>query len=275
MDFLLFYFTFLSDFSVAFIFIQIDLDCEVTKDDIKIGNIKLNFVPRFCKNYYDILDRYYQEYEGSVYIISRDNQLHQILWSNIHSAIYYSDVIADNVYDFVVTKSDLNILQTDGMLKLARGRCIGLEKIDAKAKWTILIRSTKWWIVSGDLDGQAIIACISQHAIYKSKICIKMTSNGYTVVTHMSHPNMHTLKSIDHKHNMAVILAFERDGCYHMMYVNRYARLVIIKSYGTLVPVNCTPDNDRIILCVSHTHKRDEIFVSGMDWCKKITLGLR
>ena len=100
----------------------------------------------------------------------------------------------------------------DGKLTLPKLIVVDLEPITNKSKPSIVIKLANHWIVSGDLDGQAIIASFSDTGKLCSRVTIEMTSSKSRDTA-----MMYCLQTVVVDRGRAVALAVERKGCSHLL----------------------------------------------------------
>ena len=153
---------------------------EILKDLIKIADIELDVMYKECKNGYVIQGRYIQQVGNVVYALDKEADLFQIKWQYIKDGQYCKTEVGSCVKHFFVDKRlRLATIQLDDTLSLPGGSKKDLQTIDSKTEWKIVTCIAKCWIVSGDLDGQAIIAGISNQGKLRSTLKLQLTSNGY------------------------------------------------------------------------------------------------
>ena len=150
---------------------------------VKIGEIKFTAKDVNCKNEALIYSRYAQQTGDSVYAVDEDACLYRIEWQDIRDGEFRKSLVKSNVENFYVDgRLGLATINKGSNVLLDSGTEVDLKaKVDSEAKWTILTCIAKCWIVSGDrdIDGHAIMAGISDQGDIRSKLEIRLTSNGY------------------------------------------------------------------------------------------------
>ena len=113
-----------------------------------------------------IRGRYELQVGQTVYAVDDDNDLYRIEWRDIKDGYYRRSLVKSNVENFYVDSLlGMATVNVDLSLSLDSGTEVDLrQKVESQAKWTIVTCVAKCWIVSGDLDGQAIIASITKRS---------------------------------------------------------------------------------------------------------------
>ena len=244
----------------------------VFKDKTIIGTVDVKGRQTNCANGYPITDRWIQELYDDIFIIDIQMSLYRLKWSDIKQGKYDRKSLVDTqVEDFYATKDRLAILKMDGTLNL------GIRRLDlrtirpeaAKIMWTIVIRAARHWIVSGDLDGQAIIASINDKTTFRRSL---------TINTQAFYRNMHSLHTVIDRRSASVMLACERDGFSHLLSVDSRGVILLIQSLNTMIPA--TPEySDKkfyaLIQSVCRCQRGGDIIVAGVKWMKLVSIRIK
>ena len=84
-------------------------------------------------------------------------------WSDIDENNLKNKIqIETNVENFYVSQKRITVLQKTGNLIIPSKLSLKLSTVKENAKWSTVVPTESHWIVSGDLDGQAIIASITR-----------------------------------------------------------------------------------------------------------------
>ena len=206
----------------------------IVKGKAVIGKIDIEGRFTCCGNRYPITDRWIQERGDDIFIIDRQISLYCIKWPDIKQGKYDIKTLIDTqVEDFFAYEDKPAILKQDGVLKVGSYN-LDLRTIRPDAgiiKWSIVIRAAKHWIVSGDLDGQAIIASVNSNMVFGRSLSIEIKSNGYE-----GHTGIHIIHTVIDRHRASVMLACERDGCSHLLAVDSRGAIVVIRSLANMIP---------------------------------------
>ena len=174
-------------------------------------------------------------------------------------------LIARNIEDFFAAANGIGMIGKDGKLTLPKGRIVELETNLKKAKNLILIKVAKHWIVSGDLDGQAIIASFSDTGKLCSRVTIDMTSSQSRDTA-----MMYCLQTVAVDRRRAVALAVEREGCSHLLSMTCRGRLYVVFTLPCLIDDSNKRDMHDVVYSVSSCSQKGEILVCGYGWMKMI-----
>ena len=227
---------------------------------------------RYCKNYSTIAGRWCQETGDSVYVIDHEDYLYRIVWLDIIDGNYAKkELIDSNVEDFWVIKGSFGMIHKDGVLKLPFGKILDLKSVESNAQWTIITEAAKHWIVSGDLDGQAIIASIKSSGKVKSTLTIHLTSIGIRVTIERTHATMYTLKTVTVVRHKSIVMAFERDSICHLISVNTSGKMMMINTIADVLPAKLAKLK-KIIKYAIVLDGKGNVLVGGVSWTKKISL---
>ena len=153
----------------------------IFRDLIEIGHIKLDVKHEVDKNCDLIRGRYAQQVGQTMYAVDKYGCLCRVEWQDVKDGKYCKTPVRWNVKIFYVDRRlGLATVNTNNSLYLSTGTNVDLgQKVEYYATWTIVTSIAKYWIVSGDLHSQAVIACINKKGEVRSKIELKKTSNGY------------------------------------------------------------------------------------------------
>ena len=230
----------------------------------------------YCGNRYPITDRWLIERGDDIFIVDRHACLYRVKWSDIKRGEYgLKSLIDADVEDFFfVDRDKLAILKQDGVLRVGN-KSLELRTIQpgiGNMKWSLVIRAAKHWIVSGDLDGQAIIASINYNLAFRRSISIRTTSNGYAGYT-----EIHSIHTVIDRHRASVMLACERDGCSHLLAVDSRGVIVVIRSLANMIPDMQMANGKKyeaLIQSVCRCLTEGDIIVAGVKWMKLVSIRL-
>ena len=106
-----------------------------------VGELEIDMRSRLCKNYWHILDRWWQSNNDDVFGIDNTDRLVHVKWSDIDAGMYDRKTVVDtDVDDFYAVGNQIGILYKSGMLKVPKKQAdLDLKKINKDAKWTLLI----------------------------------------------------------------------------------------------------------------------------------------
>ena len=159
-------------------------------------------------------------------------------------------------------------------LFLASGISVDLEKkIYSKISWIIVTCIAEYWIVYGDLDGQATMANISNNGDIKSTLKLTLTSNEQKPFKNRS-PVIFTLHKAFIRCKRGTMLAVEREDCCHLISVE-HGRMSKLQSIDSIVPPAVVNKLERVVMSVNATHTEGEFIFVGHNWTKKITIKLK
>ena len=243
--------------------------------DGKSGLIQIHAKSKLCKNGWLSSEGVCKQRGDYVYFIDRVRDLKSFKWSDIIGDIKGIDpkscAIAKNVDDFVPADPMPAILTEQKLLTLPNKKIVDLKAISQHAAWAILHRIGKHWIVSGDLDGQAIIASVNDSAKIKSTISVRLTSNGWPGT-----PSMFSIKTAIDRKAASFMLALERDGWSHLLAIDGVGRLTAIESLAAIASDKVDyPDRYyRTVTAVAEGDEPGECYVCGYSWVKKIKVSI-
>ena len=262
----------------------------------KIGEIDFRARQEVCKNDQKIRGRYEKQVGQTIYAVDYYRSLYLIEWQDIRDSKYQKILIKIDVENFYVDEQiGLAIINIDGTLSLPDGTRVNLKKnADPKAQWTLLTNIAKYWIVSGDLDNQSVIASIDKNGKFKSRLKINLTSNGH-LDYHDGHKfaGIFTLHQAYARGRRGIMMVIERDGCCHLISV-MYGRMAMLQSIDSIVmprsiPVEILEDQDEeerfdgismytqqnIVHFVTDTGIEGEFVAGGHSWTKKKRVKLK
>ena len=190
----------------------------ILKDLREIGLVDVVGKFKSCKNYQPIFGRLSQQTGNTVYVVDYEGDLYRIEWQDIKDGKYHKTLMKTKVQHFFADKRlGLATVHTDCFLALASGTELDLrQNVDPKAIWTIVTCFAKCWIVSGDLDGQAIMASITTKGGIRSILKLKLTSNGYIEDNGTPFGGIFELRRVFIGGRRGIMLAIERDGFCHL-----------------------------------------------------------
>ena len=136
-----------------------------------------------------------------------------------------------------------------------------------KSKPLIMIKLANHWIVSGDLDGQAIIASFSDTGKLCSRVTIDMTSSKSRDTA-----MMYCLQTVAVDRGRAVALAVEREGYINLLSMTCRGRLYAVFALPCLIDDLNTRDKYNVVFSVSHCSQKDKILVCRFGWMKMINI---
>ena len=231
---------------------------------------EIKFKARFdhCNNGAAIRGRYEQQTGQTIYVVDEYGELYRIEWQDIKDGNYCKTLVKSNVEHFYLDEVlSLATLNKDYTLSLASGSEVDLKaKVDSKAVWTIVTCIAKYWIVSGDLDhsSQAIMTSISKQGKIRSKLKLKLTSNGHENSEDGNiYAGIFTLRETYIRGMRGIMLAIERDGCCHLISV-MYGRMAKLQSIDSIVNVGVIVDIwGCVVLSVTATRIAGEFIAGG------------
>ena len=248
----------------------------ITRGQQEIGQIEFATEHETCKNGNFIIGRYGQQVGKIVYNLDRFGDLYQIEWQDIKDGKYCKTLVKSNVERFYVDKGlGLATVNVDGTVSLASRTEVDLrQKFDAKTKWNIITCIAKCWIVCGDRDNQAIIACISRKGDIRSKLKLKLASNGFKNPKGMKYGGIFGIRQAFVRGMEGILLVIERDGCCHLISV-MYGRMSKLQSVDSIVPSVVKDNQYRVVMSVTATGRKGEFIAGGWNWSKLISLKLK
>ena len=203
-----------------------------------------------------------------MYIIDQGDNLYHIAWpDNMNDGQIMKTLIASKIEDFFAAANVVGMIGKDGKLTLSKGKLIDLELTLKKIKPSILIKLANHWIVSGDLDGQAIIASFSDTGKLSSRVAIDMTSRKSRDTA-----MMFCLKTVVVDRGRAVMLAVEREGCCRLLSMTCRGRLYVVFKLPCLLDVSNTNDTYKVIFSLSTCFQNGDILVGGYGCMKMIKI---
>ena len=203
-----------------------------------------------------------------MYFIDSDDNLYQIAWPNIMNGVQIKKtLIAPQIEDFFAAANGLGMIAKDGKLTLPKGKVVYLKPILNKWKPSIVIKLAKHWIVSGDLDGQAIIASFSKTGKLCSRMTIVMTSriSRYTGM-------MYCLQTVAVDRGRGVALAVEREGYSHLLSMTCRGQLYVVFRLPCLINNLKTRKSYKVIFSATICALNSDILVCGPGWLKMINI---
>jgi hypothetical protein len=236
-----------------------------------IGALETTIKCLQCKRGFYINDRWIAQFNDDLFVLNNNNNLYSFKWSDIHAGIYSNkSLVAVQIKHFLPTDQGVAVLTSLDRLTLPGIFDADLDECKTFTDWSIVIKAGKHWIVSGDLDGQAIIASINGSGKVKSTLNILMTSNGYDTDEYTS---MHSLTIARASKYYHVLLATEVEGCMHMILVNRYGVVSILNKIDNIL---CPQDDckNMVVKSVTETYRKGEFIVSGYNSLKRMRLRL-
>ena len=246
-----------------------------------IGQIEFAARLERCKNGHFLRGRHAQQAGHSVYALGIDRRLYRIDWQDIKDGKYVKTLVKENVKNFYVHgRLGLATLNLDHTLSLPSHTVVDLKaKVDYEARWAIVTRIAKCWIICGERDlehnGHAIMASISRQGDITSTLKLKLTSNGYVNKRGNMFAGIYSLHNVFTRGRRGIMLAIERDGCCHLISVH-YGRLSKLQSIASIVNVDANDrERDRVVTSLSTTKTEGEFIAGGENWTKKISLKLK
>ena len=154
---------------------------------------------------------------------------------------HITEDVACNVENFYATKfNKLSIIHTDGRLSLQRGQSKQMNKICPKARWSIVVQASNQWLVSGDVDGRAILCLINNRYILKARLTLSPPTNSRSPGTGTD--AIHSIRTIHTINDRSVMLATFEQGSHH---------LVAVCSDGLSLLQGDAADDIRVYDCLS------------------------
>ena len=238
-----------------------------------------------CKNGFNIGNRWSQMVNEWLFVIDFKDQLYRVNLMDIKEKIYDKKELMDmEVKDFWVhTNGNIGLLYINGFLKVRADRTVNLMAATRKVKWAwkhndvwkILIRSGKLWIVGGDKFGNGIIASVTTSGKVLSNLSFKITSNGHKSIYLGKFPALFCLKSVYNRDTRSIILAVERDVCYHLLTIGQRGNIMIITSVFTQ-PYNVQCNKYlHLISAVSRICNTNEYLICGHSSIKRLTIDIK
>ena len=211
-----------------------------------------------------------------MYAVDDGRDMYRIEWQDIKDGQYRRSLVKSNVESFYVDSLlGIATVNVDLTLSLDGGTEVDLrQKVESQAEWTIVTCIAKCWIVSGDLDGMAIIAAITNKGNIISTLKLKLTSNGFEHREGNKYAGIFVLRRAFVRGRRGIMLAIERDGCCHLISV-AYGRLSKLQSIHSILPSVVEYGSERIVMSVTDTHTEGEFMVGGRRWTKWISLKLK
>ena len=246
---------------------------------IEIGQIKFNAKYEFCKNDHFLYGRYAQHIGHSVYAMENGASLYRIEWQDIKDGKYVKTLVKEDVNSFYVDRRlGLATLNTSNSLTLPNGTVVDLKaKVDSKATWTLVTCIAEYWIACGDrdldIDSHAILASVDKQGRVRSKLTLKLTSNGYKKRDGVMFAGIFSLQNVFITGRRGIMLAIERDGCCHLISVT-YGRMSKLQSIAS-IDVAGSYERNRIVLSVTTTGTKGEFIAGGENWTRRIRLKLK
>ena len=210
-----------------------------------------------------ILDGWCQEANNGIYILNSNSILCYVRWSDIIDGEYYTKTLIDtDVESFFVAKNGVGIIYKNRKVAVPRMQMIDMNQLSKNAIWRIIVSVGGHWIVSGDLDGQAIIASISTRTRVMNSLTISRSSSesSYARIA------MHSIKPLFIRRRRSVILACEHDGSLHVISVGYRSDIAVIKSIRSVVPQNV----HNMLYTAMATDREGHVILTGSSWCKKV-----
>ena len=248
----------------------------IFRDLREIGQIDFKGKDKRCKNDQLIRGRYSQQTGQTVFAVDRAGGLYRIEWQDIKDGEYRKTLVNSNVENLYVAEGlGLATLKVDSTLNLACETEVDLrKKFDSKAKWTIVTCIAKCYIISGDLDDQAIMATISKKGNIGSTLKLKLASNGFVNDDGREFAGIYSLHQAYVRGRRGIMMAIECDGCCHLISVV-YGRMSKLQSIASIVNADVVDDKwNRIVMCVIHTDTEGVFLTGGFGWTRLISLKL-
>ena len=174
-----------------------------------------------------------------------------------------------------------------GLATLSKGHTLSLPSgaaVDLSTKggidlsWRIVACIANCWLVCGDrdIDGQVLVASISQNGDVRSTLKLKSAASGY-----MHRPRgaelagIYSMHRVCYRGSQGVMLAIERGGCCHLLaVVDR--RLSKLQSIDSIVNADVVKDRRcRVVVSVTATGTKGGFIVAGVNWTKLVILKLK
>ena len=248
----------------------------IYKDLHNMGIVKFKSNANTSTNYMPVRSRYAQQAGQTVYSLNEGGCLSRIEWQDIKDGMYLKTLVKSNMRHFYADIGlGLATVNVHGSLSLAGGIEVDLTtKVDSKAKWTIMTCIAECWIVSGEYDGQAIMASICKKGAIKSTLKLKLTSNGYKNRDGRKYGGIFKLHNAFVRGRRGIMLVIESDGCCHLISV-AYGRMSKLQSIDSIVPDLMKIKSDRIVHSVIATGIEGEFIAGGQNWTRRVSLKLK
>ena len=203
-----------------------------------------------------------------MYIIDEEEILYHMAWSDImNGGQIKKTLIASQIEDFFAAANGLGMIGKDGKLTLPEGKVIDLETVMNKSMPSIVIKLANHWIVSGDLDGQAIIASFSDSGKLCSRATIDMTSSKSRDTA-----MMYSLQTVVVERRSAVMLAVEREGCCHLLSMTCRGRLYVVFTLPSLLNDTNPSNTYKVVFLVTNFFQNGKTLLGGSLWLKMMSV---
>ena len=213
---------------------------------LKDGKLQYNidFKPRYRygKSFFSLLGRWNQQFNDQVYMIDHRDHLYRIFWTDIvQSVSVIPELIGSQVEDFCVSKKGMAIIYKNGDFKLPGEIMVKSERFPADVRWSIVVRASHRWIISGDHIGNAVMMALSEKGYMQSSLTVKLNHSGYKPEQHAV---LYCLKVAVERRRCCLILAFGIDGCCHLISMTRSGYLILIESIDSMLDANVQYEDD-------------------------------
>ena len=166
------------------------------------------------ENRSSLKDRWIRKDRVGVYLIDNQDILYLFKWSDIDENNLKNKIqIETNVENFYVSHKRITVLQKTGKLIIPSKLLLKLSTVKENAKWSTVVHTESHWIVSGDLDGQAIIASITR--ALKPQIPLTPSIDPSTPFHRCN--TIFSLTPISTSRKATVLLPIEQSGGCHLI----------------------------------------------------------
>ena len=233
----------------------------VSDDDI-LQDIDVKPKTKGFRGYEKVGGRWSQKVGSDhILIIDKKNVLKRITWTDIRNNTHSIDDVKSGVEDFI-HDDGLATLGIDGHLTLPCGKTVNLNKTSNTIKWSIVIRTSKLWIVGGDSGHPAMLITVNNKGKVLSAVKFKL-SHASTI---------QYLKTIYDRRGKSMVMAVERYFAIHLISISckGYFRVQVKKSF--LAQCNQLDNLGQSVISVISLDNEGELFIVGTDWLKQINV---
>ena len=223
-----------------------------------------------CRVQMPINGRWFQQRGEKMYMISKNDELYVDDIANLKENKKVNKetmvFVEKGVEDFFVCENgDLGYIDVKSVLRFPKNKMATLKvKLDRLVP-SILTKIAGIWIACFSIGTTAIIASVSNNGRVITELNIKMTGNGFQGRLMEGDPFMFCLKTVAQRRRQAILLAVEREGCYHLLLLNKRGELSLLQRCSTLIDATVV-SQFQVVMAVAQTATRGEFIVSGHNW---------
>lgn len=197
-----------------------------------------------------------------ILVIDQKYILKRITWTDVRNNIHTNDEVGRKVEDFNHTGDGLATLTRDGKLALPSGKIANLKETSNTIKWSIVIKTSKLWIVGGDSGHSAMLATVN----HRGKVL-------FTVKFKLSHASTtQYLKSVYDRTDRSMVMAVVKYFAIHLISVSSRGRLRRQVKPSFVAKCDKLDNLGESVIAVISLDKEGELFVVGSYWLKQIKL---